>query len=134
MLKYILLVSFFIFQPHAVYAEEPTKILLHINDTFKLGHLNKSVKNLRNELGQEVEIRIVVNGKAVQVLLKDNLPSADIINNILHNKADIGLCHNALRNNNVTKDMLIEGLRVLPEDGNVTIIGLQKTGYIYIKM
>ncbi len=134
MLKVISLFLFFIFQSCSVYAKDTTKIVLHLNDTFKLSHLNNSVENIRSELGENVDIKIVVNGKAVQLMLINNETSTKIITNILKNNADIGLCHNAIRNNNINKKSLIKGLTVLPKDGNVTIINLQKDGYIYIKM
>jgi len=105
-----------------------------MNDTFKLEHLKKSVINIRNELGNRAIIKIVINGKAVQLMLKDNKVSSDIVTILLKNKADIGLCHNAIKNNNIKKSLLIAGVRVLPEDGNVTIINLQKEGYVYIKI
>ncbi len=134
MLKYVSFSLFLLFQSYIIHAEEPIKIVLHINDTFKLTHLNNSVKNLRKELGENAKIKVVINGKAVQSMLKNNKPSTKIINSILQNNVDIGLCHNAVRNHHVNKNMLIKGLKVLPKDGNVSIINLQKQGYIYIKM
>ena len=115
-------------------ADEHTKVLFHFNDAFKLKHLEKSVNNIRNEMGKDVEITVVVNGKAVQVMLKNNRGSSEILSSILQKNVKVGLCHNAINSNRVSKDMLIEGLNVLPQDGNVTIINLQKKGYLYIKI
>ena len=134
MLKYILFILLLVFQTQAMSTEEQAKIVLHINDTFKLIHLEASVKNIRKELGEDVDIKVIVNGKAVQLMLKNNKASTKIIHNILQHHVDIGLCHNAVRNNRVDIKMLIKGLRVLPKDGNVTLFNLQKAGYIYIKM
>ncbi|MFV2061163.1 MAG: hypothetical protein ACC653_10815, partial [Gammaproteobacteria bacterium] len=69
-----------------------------------------------------------------QLMLQNNKSSTEIINSILSYNVDIGLCHNAIRNNNIKKKLLIKGLKVLPEDGNVTIYKFQKKGYTYIKM
>jgi len=134
MLKQTFLIIILLIQSSLLYAIPETKIVLHFNDLFKLQHLEKSVKNIRKELGENIEIKVVVNGKAVQLMLKNDLISTQIVNHILANNADIGLCHNALKNNHVKKNMLIKGLRVLPQDGNVTLIKLQKAGYIYIKI
>ncbi|VAW67035.1 hypothetical protein MNBD_GAMMA09-2696 [hydrothermal vent metagenome] len=134
MLKTILLFLLFFFQSYSISADEATKIVLHLNDMFKLSHLNNSVRNIRSELGENVKIKIVVNGKAVQLMLADNKASTEIINNILQYNVDVGLCHNAIRNNNINEKQIIKGLDVLPKDGNVTIINLQKKGYIYIKI
>jgi len=132
-LRHTLLALLFVYSCVTL-ADEETKVVLHINDSFKLTHLQNSVKNIRAELGDDVKIKIIINGKVVQGLLKNNESNTKIVNFILKKNVDIGLCHNALRNNSVSSDMLIEGLDVLPTDGNVTIIKLQKQGYIYIKL
>jgi len=132
-LRHALLVLLFVYSCVSL-ADEETKVVLHINDSFKLTHLQNSVKNIRAELGGDVKIKIIINGKVVQGLLKNNEVNTKIVNFILKKNVDIGLCHNALRNNSVSSEMLIEGLDVLPTDGNVTIIKLQQQGYIYIKL
>jgi intracellular sulfur oxidation DsrE/DsrF family protein len=134
MLKYIPFILILLFSTYTANAQEQTKILLHMNDTFKYKHLQKSVKNIREELGANVDIRIVINGKAVQSMLKNDRYTSDIVSDILKRNAKIGLCHNALRNNKVNKSMLIKGVNILSSDGNVEIIRLRKKGYIYIKI
>lgn len=113
---------------------EPLKIVLHINDAHKIGHLGNSVKNIRKELGDDVFIKVVINGKAVTRLLKSNETSAKIIQSVLKQNVPVGLCHNAVTNNRVDKRLLIEGMDILETDGNVTVINYQQQGYIYIKM
>lgn len=134
MIKYIPLILLFFIQSSVLYADAKIKVVLHLNDTFKLEHLNKSVNNIRNELGDDVKINIVINGKAVLLMVKDNKTSTKIIQNLLQKRVEIGLCHNAIRNNKIKKNFLIDGIKILPNDGNVTIIKLQKKGYLYIKM
>lgn len=134
MLKYTLLIFFILFQSPLLFAGEQTKIVLHMNDNYKLGHLLNSVENIRDELGNETEIKVVINGKAVQAMLKNNKISTDIVTSILQKNVDIGLCHNAVRSSHVDKSMLIDGLDILPQDGNVTIFKLKQKGYAYIKM
>jgi intracellular sulfur oxidation DsrE/DsrF family protein len=134
LIKYISLILLLFSQSHILYSQEKFKVVLHLNDTFKLEHLNKSVNNIRSELGDNVKINIVINGKAVLLMVKDNETSTEIITNLLQKKAEIGLCHNAIRNNNIKKNFLIKGLKILPNDGNVSIINFQKKGYLYIKM
>lgn len=134
MLKHMIVILALFFQVSTVFANPHPKVILHTNDTFKLGHLKNSVNNIRREMGNGVEIKVVINGKAVQSMLKNNESSTELVNDILQQNVKIGLCHNALTNNQVTKDMLIKGLDVLPQDGNVAIIDLQKKGYFYIKI
>ncbi len=113
---------------------EDVKVVLHLNDGFKLGHLRNSVGNIKTELGEGADIRVVVNGKAVKRLLRSNTESAKIVESVLSQNVPIGLCHNAVNNNKVKPEMLIEGLQILPTDGNVTVIKYQQQGYIYIKL
>ena len=115
-------------------AAEVTKIVLHVNDGFKLGHLEKSVNNLFKEMGPEIDVKVVVNGKAVTRMLKGNVESEKIVKSVLNYQVPIGLCHNAVNNNHVKEEMLIDGLKVLENDGNVTILQYQKQGYYYIKL
>lgn len=115
-------------------ANAPLKVVLHINDEYKIAHLGNSVTNIRKELGEDVDIKVVVNGKAVTRLLKSNKMSAEIIQSVLKQNVSIGLCHNAVASNKVDKNLLIEGMDVLETDGNVTVINYQRNGYIYIKM
>jgi len=115
-------------------ASESLKVVLHVNDGHKLGHLANSVKNIRKEMGDDVVVEVVVNGKAVTRLLKSNKVNTKIMQSVLKQNVPIGLCHNAVTNNRVDKSLLIEGLDVLETDGNVTVLNYQRQGYIYIKM
>jgi len=115
-------------------SDDKVKVVLHVNDKYKIGHLGKSVKNIRAEMGIDIDIRVVINGKAVTRLLKSNKSSAKIVESVLQQNVPIGLCHNAVANNRVNKSLLIEGLDVLETDGNVTVLNYQRQGYFYIKM
>ncbi len=115
-------------------AGEPLKVILHINDGYKMTHLYNSVQNIRKELGKDIDIKVVVNGKAVTRLLKSNTKNAEIVQSILNKNVSIELCHSAMLNNRVDKNLLIEGLVVLETDGNVAVLNYQRQGYIYIKM
>jgi len=117
----------------ALTANAMDKVVLHINDAHKFSHLKNTVKNLREELGPVLDIKVIINGKAVTRLLKSNIEHEKIVRFILDQDVTIGLCHNAVSNNKVKKEMLIDGLHVLESDGNVTIMEYQKKGYIYIK-
>ena len=115
-------------------ANAQDKVVLHINDAHKFSHLKNTVKNFRKESGPALDIKVVVNGKAVTRLLKSNIEHEKIVRDILDQDVTIGLCHNAVSNNKVKKNMLIKGLEILESDGNVTIMEYQKEGYIYIKL
>ena len=124
------LISFASDQP----ATQHEKVVLHLNDGYKLSVLENSVKYIRNDMGKHVDIKVVINGNAVTRLLRTNENSTQIVETVLKDNVDIELCHNALNNNNVKPEMLIEGLKVLQTDGNVTVIRYQQQGYLYIKL
>jgi len=132
--RFLVFVVLFFSVPMLHAASEPLKVVLHVNDGHKIGHLGKSVNNIRKEMGDDVVIRVVVNGKAVTRLLKSNTRNVEIVQSVLNKNVPIGLCHNAVTNNRVDKSLLIEGLDVLETDGNVTVLNYQTQGYIYIKM
>lgn len=115
-------------------ANSPLKVVLHINDEYKISYLSNSVTNIRKDLGDDVDIKVVINGKAVTRLLKSNKVSSEIMQEVLKQNVSIELCHNAIANNRVDTSLLIEGLDILETDGNVTVINYQRQGYIYIKM
>ena len=134
MKKYLYLIAILIFTPYQNALAGNTNVVLHLNDTAKLPHLEKNIINIRKGLGKEVNIRVIINGRAVTAMLSGNNLIEDKVKSMLDNGAKIGLCHNAMRNNNVKQNHLIEGVTILPEGGIVTIIKLQKDGYAYIKI
>lgn len=113
---------------------ESTNVVMHLNDTSKLPHLEKNIGNIRKSMGEDIDIQVVINGRAVSAMLRGNTLIEDKVKSMLSNNAKIGLCHTAMRNNNVHDDLIIKGVTILPEGGMVTIIKLQKAGYAYIKI
>ena len=114
-------------------ASEPLKVVLHVNDGYKLSDMANSVKNIRKEMAGVV-IEVVVNGKAVTRLLKSNKENTKIIQSVLKQNVSVSLCHNAVINHRIDRSLLIEGLNVLETDGNVAVLNYQSQGYVYIKM
>lgn len=109
-------------------------MILHINDKSKLPQLEKNVANLRKGMGDDLGIRVIINGKAITAMLSGNRLIEDKINSMLANDAKIGLCHTSMLNNNIDKKHIIKGVSVLPEGALPTIINLQNEGYLYIKI
>lgn len=117
----------------AVYAEN-INVLLHLNDKAKIPHLEKNIINLRKGLGEDANIQVVINGRAVTAMLNGNKLIQDKVKSMREQNANIGICHYAMRNNNVKEERLVEGVSILQEGGVVTIVKLQQKGYIYIKL
>ena len=134
MKTFLYLFVLLIFSPWQSALAESTNVVMHLNDTSKLPHLEKNIGNIRKGMGEDVDIQVVINGRAVSAMLSGNTLIEDKVKSMLSNNAKIGLCHTAMRNNNVHEDLIIKGVTILPEGGMVTIIKLQKAGYAYIKI
>lgn len=134
MKTFLYLFVLLIFSPWQSALAESTNVVMHLNDTSKLPHLEKNIGNIRKGMGEDVDIQVVINGRAVSAMLRGNTLIEDKVKSMLSNNAKIGLCHTAMRNNNVHEDLIIKGVTILPEGGMVTIIKLQKAGYAYIKI
>ena len=134
MLKIIYLLTFLTLLPFETALADNINVLLHLNDKAKIPHLEKNIINLRKGLGEEVNIQVVINGRAVTAMLSGNKLIEEKVKSMREQNASIGICHYAMSNNNVNEDRLVEGVSILKEGGIVTIVKLQQEGYIYIKL
>lgn len=134
MKKYLYLIAILIFTPCQNALAGNTNVILHLNDKSKLPQLEKNVANLRKSMGDDLGIRVIINGKAITAMLSGNKLIEDKVNSMLTNNAKIGLCHTSMHNNNIDRKHIIKGVSVLPEGALQTIINLQNEGYLYIKI
>lgn len=134
MIKIIYLLTFLTLLPFETALADNINVLLHLNDKAKIPHLEKNIINLRKGLGDDVNIQVVINGRAVTAMLSGNKLIEEKVKSMREQNASIGICHYAMSNNNVNEDRLVEGVSILKEGGIVTIVKLQQEGYIYIKL
>ena len=134
MKKIIYLLTLLALLPFETALADNINVLLHLNDKAKIPHLEKNIINLRKGLGEDVNIQVVINGRAVTAMLSGNTLTEEKVKSMREQNASIGICHYAMSNNNVNEDRLIEGVSILKEGGIVTIVKLQQEGYIYIKL
>ena len=132
--KIIYLLTFLTLLPFETALADNINVLLHLNDKAKIPHLEKNIINLRKGLGEDVNIQVVINGRAVTAMLSGNKLIEEKVKSMREQNAKIGICHYAMSNNNVNEDRLVEGVSILKEGGIVTIVKLQQEGYIYIKL
>ena len=134
MKKIIYLLTFLVLLPFETALADNINVLLHLNDKAKIPHLEKNIINLRKGLGEDANIQVVINGRAVTAMLSGNTLTEEKVKSMREQNASIGICHYAMSNNNVNEDRLVEGVSILKEGGIVTIVKLQQEGYIYIKL
>lgn len=133
-IKQIVVLLLLLLVPTTPILAEEYKVVFHLNDMAKLPNLEKGVINLKNSLGDGVDIQVVINGRVVTSMLSGNRLVEEKVQSMLGNGASVGLCHNAIKTHNVNTNLLIEGVSVLSMGGYVTILELQKKGYVYIKI
>jgi len=134
MKKIVYLLTLLTLLPFQTAQAENINVLLHLNDKAKIPHLEKNIINLRKGLGEDVNIQVVINGRAVTAMLSGNKLIEEKVKSMREQNVSIGLCHHAMRNSNVNEDRLVDGVSILEEGGTVTIVKLQKKGYLYIKI
>jgi len=129
------IVSFLIISSIAVnpvYAQPKDKVVLHINNPLKMTMLVNNIKNLRKMLDKDAVIVVVVNGPAVS-RFSTAFSSRKQLDQILQQDAVVNICSFALKNKNISKDQLFEGVIYLEDGGVSKLVEFQQQGYAYIK-
>lgn len=122
--------------------EKPTQVAIHVDDNDP-ARMNMALNNAANvqkyydEIGEEVEIRIVAYGPGLHMLRADTSPVADRIATMsleLPNLsfAACGNTHRAMSKKISKTVELIEEAEMV-QSGVVELIELQKQGWAYIR-
>jgi len=117
---------------NSVYAQPTDKVVLHINNPLKMTMLVNNIKNLRKMLDKDAVIAVVVNGPAV-ARFSTTFSSRKQLDEILRQDAEVNICSFALKNKNISKKQLFEGVYYLEDGGVSKLVKLQQQGYAYIK-
>lgn len=125
-----LIVSIITINP--LYAQPTDKVVLHINNPLKMTMLVNNIKNLRKMLDKDAVIAVVVNGPAV-ARFSTTFSSRKQLDEILQQDAEVNICSFALKNKNISKQQLFEGVYYLEDGGVSKLVKLQQQGYAYIK-
>ena len=115
-----------------LYAQTTDKVVLHISNPLKMTMLVNNIKNLRKSLDKDAVIAVVVNGPAV-ARFSSSFSSRKQLDEILRQDAEVNICSFALKNKNISKKQLFEGVYYLEDGGVSKLVKLQQQGYAYIK-
>lgn len=132
MLKRIILLLGLI-MPGLLLAAEPARVVFHINEAEKLSMLMNNTINVRNDLGEDAIIEVVVNGPAITRLASFS-NTGEILQKMIDAGIEIGGCSNAIRASQLDPSRLYPGVHIIQEGGITRLIRLQQKGYVYIKM
>jgi len=119
-----------------VRVESVHKAIFHLDwdQDEKLNLALENIKNLFKEVpAQQCQISVVANGKAVNLFKKDKVSThVETIEDLHKLGVRFKMCRNALANNHIQKQDLIEVCEIVPA-GILEIIDLQQQGFAYVK-
>lgn len=108
------------------------QVILHIDENNKWNTLLSNVKNLKEWLTQNKEpgkIEILVNGEAVEMVLKSS--PVDLVE-VFKGDVKVAVCQNSLNMRGYKVERLQEGCTVVPA-GIVELVQKQNSGFVYVK-
>jgi len=86
-----------------------------------------------SESNPDAKMEVVMYAKGLELAVKDKSYVAEDVTRLAGNKnITFSVCAVAMKNNNITADQLLPGIRVVP-DGIYEIISKQREGWGYIK-
>jgi uncharacterized protein len=132
MLQRIILLAVLLL-PGMLLADEPVRVVFHINEAEKLPLLVNNTINLKKDLGKNVIIEVVVNGPAITRLASFS-NTGESLQRMLDEGVEIGGCSNAIRGSQLDPSRLYPGVRIIEEGGVARLVQRQQQGYIYLKM
>ncbi|MEO8794190.1 MAG: DsrE family protein [Daejeonella sp.] len=83
---------------------------------------------------KNAQMEVVLYGKSLDMIVKDRSTVASDITQLSKNpNVSFKVCAIAMKNNNIQKEQLVEGVQTVP-DGIYEVISKQKQGWGYIKV
>ncbi len=107
-------------------------IQLATSDEAVIKSLLSHVKNLRAELGNDLEILIVCHAKALEFVLRENEQFEAAVRLLLSFKANLAACENMLKAHDKTAADLHDGFITVPS-AIATLVVKQQEGWSYLK-
>lgn len=118
-------------------AGKPSKIhniVIQLNtaDTASWSSVIGNIKNIQKALTSNLNVEVVVHGKAIDFLVKNKTFFADDIQLLASQGVQFNACQNTMRKHNITQDMLLKVAGTVPS-GVVEIVLKQEQGWSYLK-
>ena len=114
--------------------KEVHKVVLQLNssDTSVWSSTLGNIKNIQKALQGQVQIDIVVHGKALDLLVKDHTHLAKEVLSMENEMTHFKACENTMRKHGITKEMLLDKIGTVPS-GVVEVILKQESGWSYLR-
>ena len=114
--------------------KELHKVVIQLNssDTSVWSSTLGNIKNIQKALQGQVEINIVVHGKALDLLVKEHTHLAKEVLSMENEMTHFKACENTMRKHGITKEMLLDKISTVPS-GVVEVILKQEAGWSYLR-
>jgi intracellular sulfur oxidation DsrE/DsrF family protein len=107
-------------------------VQLNTADTASWSSVIGNIKNIQKAWPTNLNIEVVVHGKAIDFLVKDKTYFTNDIQLLASQGIKFNACQNTMRKHNITADMLLKVAGTVPS-GVVEVIAKQEEGWSYLK-
>ena len=107
-------------------------IQLNTADTASWSSIIGNIKNIQKAWPANLNIEVVVHGRAIDFLVKDKTYFAGDIQLLASQGIKFNACQNTMRKHNITTDMLLNVASTVPS-GVVEVVTKQEEGWSYLK-
>ena len=107
-------------------------VQLNTADTASWSSIIGNIKNVQKAWPTNLNIEVVVHGKAIDFLVKDKTFFANDIQLLASQGIKFNACQNTMRKHNITADMLLNVAGTVPS-GVVEVVTKQEEGWSYLK-
>jgi intracellular sulfur oxidation DsrE/DsrF family protein len=107
-------------------------VQLNTADTASWSSVIGNIKNIQKAWPTNLNIEVVVHGKAIDFLVKDKTYFSNDIQLLASQGIKFNACQNTMRKHNITADMLLNVAGTVPS-GVVEVIAKQEEGWSYLK-
>jgi intracellular sulfur oxidation DsrE/DsrF family protein len=110
------------------------QVLFHLDEgsSFRGKLTMSNIKNLRDDLGDEVEIKLVVNSAGVKLFLHESSPIKDEALALMQQGVTMAICQNSMKYYDLDKAAFLQGV-VFVASGVVELARKQAEGWSYIR-
>ena len=130
-----LLLSFFVLTQINGQQNSPVhKVVIQLNtaDTASWSGVIGNIKNIQKVWPNNLNIEVVVHGKALNFLVKNRSHLALEIDTLVKNGVCFNACENTMQKHSINKDMLLPNVTIV-SSGIAEIILKQEAGWSYLK-
>jgi intracellular sulfur oxidation DsrE/DsrF family protein len=130
-----LLLSLFVLTQINAQQNSPVhKVVIQLNtaDTASWSGVIGNIKNIQKVWPNNLNIEVVVHGKALNFLVKDRSHLALEIDTLVKKGVCFNACENTMQKHSINKDMLLPNVTIV-SSGIAEIILKQEAGWSYLK-